>query len=155
MSLNGITDPIEIFTQLALAKLPWTNSKTFKIGRSVSSLLLNVTRKIPFIATKIGDQSSDVFKSFKLEQFSDFKNNVLCFDDLERNQIQETILGFINTHFVEEYKIKTIIIGNESEVNKDEVYHRIKEKVISRFIQFDENLIGLDEIIAKYKSKED
>jgi hypothetical protein len=155
VSLNGLTDPIEIFTQLALAKLPWANSKAFKVGRSVSSLLLNVTTKIPLITTKIGDQSFDVFKSFKLEQFLDFKNNVLCFDDLERNQIQETILGFINTHFVEEYRIKTVIIGNETEIDPDKVYHRVKEKVIFRFIQFDENLIGLEEIIAKYKSNND
>ena len=155
MSLNGLTDPTEIFTQLALAKLPWTNSKAFKIGRSVSSLLLNVTTKIPLITTKIGDQSSDVFKSFKLEQFLDFRNNVLCFDDLERNQIQETILGFINTHFIEEYRIKTVIIGNELEIDADKVYHRIKEKVIFRLLHFDENLISFEEIIARYKSIND
>ena len=50
--------------------------------------------------------------------FIDETEIVLILDDLERAQIEITqLLGYIN-NFVEEYGIKTIIVGNEEEIKK-------------------------------------
>lgn len=54
---------------------------------------------------------------------------VLIFDDLERSQINIIeLMGYIN-NFVEEYKIKTIIVGNEAEINKR--FHQ--ENIIQKY----------------------
>ncbi|RPF54423.1 P-loop NTPase fold protein [Aquisalibacillus elongatus] len=55
-------------------------------------------------------------KSVEYENLFDLENCVLCFDDLERTDIELTeILGYIN-NFVEHDNIHTIIICNEDEI---------------------------------------
>ncbi len=73
----------------------------------------------------------------KLRKLSNFSGYVICFDDLERCTIPvKEVLGFINSHFVEHFGIKTIIIANEKEIKPQEDYNFIKEKLIGRTIEF-------------------
>lgn len=68
------------------------------------------------------------------------KNNigasVFVFDDLERCAIPlKEILGAIND-LIEHMNCKCIIIANEDEINKEQDFKKIKEKFISRTIEF-------------------
>ena len=65
------------------------------------------------------------------------------------------MLGFINTNFVETNQIKTIIIANETEIKNEERYKRIKEKTISRTLNFDKNSVSIGEIFKRYKTDTD
>lgn len=72
------------------------------------------------------------------------KNNigasVFVFDDLERCAIPlKEILGAIND-LVEHMNCKCIIIANEDEINKEQNFEKIKEKFISRTIEFKPNI---------------
>jgi hypothetical protein len=79
--------------------------------------------------TSIKDEIFKLIKENKLDK--NFNEIILCFDDLERSSLQiDLVLGYIN-RFVEHNNIKTIIICNESEIDKEnEKYKRIKEKLI-------------------------
>jgi len=84
VSLNGISKPEDIFNQIVISKLPWTKSKAAKIASSLGAIMFNAAGKIPFVNQKAGEHSTDTFKSFKIDDFLNFKNNIICFDDLER-----------------------------------------------------------------------
>jgi hypothetical protein len=152
VSLNGMKNPEDIFNQLVISKLPWTKSKAAKIAYSVGGLMFNVASKVPFLNHKTGEQSTDTFKNFKLEDFLDFRNNVICFDDLERISSKNTsqFLGFISTNFIETNRIKVIILSNEKEIWDKEDYIRIKEKTITRTLNFDKSIVNLSDIFRRY-----
>ena len=114
-------------------------------------MMLDAALKFPAVTALIGSQNTDKMSPGKWQQFLSFENNVLCFDDLERNSIQSAVLGFINTHFVETLGIKTLIIGNESEIEKAADYSKIKEKLIFRTIQFKTGTVPLAEIFERFK----
>ncbi len=152
VSLNGISKPEDIFNQIVISKLPWTKSKAAKIASSLGAIMFNAAGKIPFVNQKAGEHSTDTFKSFKIDDFLNFKNNIICFDDLERigNECSnEDILGFINTNFIETNQVKVIFIANESEIDKKS-YGRIKEKTISRTLNFPKTLTPIEEIFKRY-----
>src|SRR5690348_11932065 len=50
VSLNGLKDPLDIFSQLAIEKYPIVKSKAFKLTGSASSLLLNFSSHLPLIS---------------------------------------------------------------------------------------------------------
>lgn len=61
---------------------------------------------------------------------------VLVFDDLERSNLtKKDLLGAIN-EYVENKKIKTIIVADEDKISGDD-YKEYKEKLISRTIRMD------------------
>lgn len=63
-------------------------------------------------------------------------SSVFIFDDLERCVISfKEILGAVND-LVEHMNCKCIIIANEDEINKEQDFKKIKEKFISRTIEF-------------------
>ena len=98
---------------------------------------------------------TELFKDVSIDSF-DFKNHIICFDDLERCQIQtKEILGFIN-RFVEHKSLKTVILADENKIEgKDKNYDSIKEKVIGRTLHFKQDVKSiLPELFKKYK-KED
>ncbi len=96
-------------------------------------------------------KDNDFIKKFNaLAEFGDY---LLCFDDLERCAIPiNEVLGFINTHFVERHKLKTIIIANEAEISQNDTYKKIKEKVIGRTITFEPDTEEIAKIMFE-KSK--
>lgn len=64
---------------------------------------------------------------------------ILVFDDLERCELKkEEVLGYIN-YFVEQDKIKTLIVSNEEEIKDNEEYIRKKEKLIGATFSYIED----------------
>jgi|GEM_PF-3280999 len=153
VSLNGLTDPNEIYNQLLYAKIPWADSKAMKITKSTGMGGLKLFGSLTGAKWLSDSLTTIASKSIGLDQLLNFKDNVLCFDDLERNNIQDQLLGFINTRFIEQANIRTIIIGNEAEIEQGKNYHKIKEKLIFRSLQFDKELVGLPEILNRYNKQ--
>lgn len=151
ISLNGIKSTDDIDKQLGLAKLGLSNPKLSKKTKVFNSLMISIGSRITGLNRYFGNNSSNTFDRINISEFINLENNIICFDDLERNNIQEEILGFINTFFVETAHIKTIIIGSEMDMKESDGYHKIKEKVVFRTILFPDNLTGLHELFQSYK----
>ena len=96
--------------------------------------------------TSIKDEIFKLIKENKLDK--NFNEIILCFDDLERSSFPiDLVLGYIN-RFVEHNKIKTIIICNESEIDKEnEKYKRIKEKLIGFTYRYEPSI---EEVIQNF-----
>ncbi|MGG0293211.1 P-loop NTPase fold protein [Bacillus pacificus] len=73
------------------------------------------------------------------EKFIDFTQTVLCFDDLERANIDiNEILGYIN-NFVEHDGTKVIIIGNEDEIADKLSNQNLELKVLTSYFYLEES----------------
>jgi hypothetical protein len=96
--------------------------------------------------TSVKDEIFKLVKENKLDK--NFNEIILCFDDLERSSLQiDLVLGYIN-RFVEYNKIKTIVICNESEINKEnEKYKQIKEKLIGFTYRYEPSI---EEVIQNF-----
>lgn len=156
VSLNGVSDTQEILNQLLLEKIPVLKNKFVKVsGDLAPNVFKEAASWIGF--SKVGNAFSRFWgwlKGIKFDEFMSFEDCVICFDDLERNNVQEKILGFINTYFVEKRNCKVILIGDESKINQEgSPYHKIKEKLIFRIVQFDPGLVGLQDLMKKYEDE--
>jgi hypothetical protein len=96
--------------------------------------------------TSIKDEIFKLIKENKLDK--NFNDIILCFDDLERSSLQiDLVLGYIN-RFVEHNNIKTIVICNESEIDKEnQKYKRIKEKLIGFTYRYEPSI---EEVIQNF-----
>ncbi|HGN6580743.1 hypothetical protein CN943_22020 [Bacillus thuringiensis] len=115
VSLYGINSTEEISKRIALGR--WENvqklneskwvGRMTELTKATFGILKSV--EIPFV-------KEIPLPKIDFDQFFDYTNTVLCFDDLERANIDvNEILGYIN-NFVEHDGIKVIIIGNEEEI---------------------------------------
>ncbi|MEW9595141.1 P-loop NTPase fold protein [Bacillus toyonensis] len=115
VSLYGINSTEEISKRIALGR--WENvqklneskwgGRMTELTKATFGILKSV--EIPFV-------KEISLPKIDFDQFFDYTNTVLCFDDLERANIDvNEILGYIN-NFVEHDGIKVIIIGNEEEI---------------------------------------
>ncbi|WP_337196182.1 P-loop NTPase fold protein [Campylobacter sp. B0100352/1] len=71
----------------------------------------------------------------------DFKNIIVCFDDLERKSDKlniKDLLGLINN--LKEGKCKVILIGDDSKLNNKKIFDNYKEKCIDLEITIDSRL---------------
>ena len=82
------------------------------------------------------------------------KKLVLVFDDFERCKIGVIdLLGIINT-YVEDKKIKTIVIASEDNIEDEENYKTFKEKVVERTVKLDVEYRRIQqEMIEDYKTE--
>ena len=136
VSLYGITTFAEIDDIFFRQLHPVLSSKGMAITGKVLKGLLKTTLKIDLGDdsngnASISSQIPDIDLPDYLKQTDDC---ILFFDDLERCKISiENILGYIN-YFVEHDGLKTIIIANEDEIlqRQDDIYNRIKEKLIGK-----------------------
>jgi len=151
ISLNGISK-IDAFEHLLFLKLiPF-------IGNQENTLLKNTTRIFGNIinqASKAIFKTSltDIFKDVSVDSFN-FTKYVICFDDLERCQIpMKEVLGFIN-NFVEHKSLKTLILADETNIDTTQKgYDNIKEKVIGRVLNFEQNIAEtLPQLFKKYET---
>lgn len=175
VSLNGVNSLDEVSKKMFLGAYTIFSEESKAVG--VASELGKVALSV---ASMFG---YDLGKSkIDYKKFVNFKDYVLCFDDFERSKIDvEELLGYINT-FVEHDNVKTIIIGNEEEIenlnssrhleSKNQIankldeeqsnftqgpyYLRIKEKLIGKTIRFepDDSYYSqvLSEIIESYNT---
>jgi hypothetical protein len=144
LSVNGLEDLREIIKKIAV--------KRYNIGPKVTFFSKHIGTVINFGLEKAGLKNVDklgiskIIESINLIDIMDLSNCVICFDDIERASEKisiSDILGYINTEFVEHRKIKTILIADESKVKEKEKYFAIKEKLISRTINFTPNLLNI------------
>lgn len=83
------------------------------------------------------------------------KNNetiVVVIDDLERlsEKIElQDLLGFIVNDIIEKFKFKVLIISNEAKMKNHQEFLEIKEKIISKTIEFSRDEVILKEILQE------
>ncbi|MBE2918678.1 hypothetical protein HPK02_07170 [Anoxybacillus flavithermus] len=89
------------------------------------------------------------------ENLLDFTDTVLCFDDLERVNIDITdVMGYIN-NFVEHDGVKVIIIGNENEISERIINQNIELKMlVSSFVLDKEGAFQKQSEIVSENKKE-
>lgn len=157
ISLFGIKSIEDIQSAIFMELYPILKNDKLKLassmGKTITRGILNVVG-----AGNIDDYIND-FKDIreKAEENLNFKNLVLCFDDIDRKSDQlnlNELFGFINS-LVENDGAKILLIGNEKELEKDETsFATIAEKVIGVKIQYtpDIALICKEIIDQKYKN---
>lgn len=136
VSLNGISTIANLSFQLAYQILgnslaePKHKCKLHK-GNKIVGTVGNL------LATHIENKLSISFSDIvKLLENIDFKNKLIILDDLERCNIDlQELLGFIN-NLVEHNNIKILLVANESELNSNDIYLKIKEKLIYQTLKF-------------------
>ena len=117
MSLYGISNLDDISKKIFMEMNPNLNKSIKKIldARHMSSIPEYVKNGID-MANSFGIMQPNEKMDFT--KFFDMDDKVLCFDDLERANVDVIdVLGYIN-NFVEHDHIKTIIICNEKELSK-------------------------------------
>lgn len=117
MSLYGISNLDDISKKIFIEMNPNLNKSIKKIldTRNMSSIPEYVKTGID-MANSFGFISQN--EKVDYGKFFDIDDKVLCFDDLERANVDVIdVLGYIN-NFVEHDHIKTIIICNEKELSK-------------------------------------
>ncbi|MBZ7940273.1 P-loop NTPase fold protein [Campylobacter molothri] len=80
----------------------------------------------------------------------DFKNIIVCFDDLERKSDKlniKDLLGLINN--LKEGKCKVILIGDDSKLNNKKIFDNYKEKCIDLEITIDSRLEVVLQIVKE------
>ena len=117
MSLYGISNLDDISKKIFIEMNPNLNKSIKKVleTRNISSIPEYVKTGID-MANSFGFMQMN--EKIDYSKFFDIDDKVLCFDDLERANVDVIdVLGYIN-NFVEHDHIKTIIICNEKELSK-------------------------------------
>ncbi len=137
VSLYGVASAAEIEQKIFAQLHPLLASKGMQFAGILARGLVKGALKIDLS----GDGKDEGSLSFslpdvKLAEFAkDAAGKVLVFDDLERASMNlSQVLGFINA-FVEHERTKAIIVANESQIDPDADFHRIKEKLIGQTLR--------------------
>lgn len=136
ISLFGLGSIESIQAEILLALLPFLKDKTVKISVEFLKLFVKGFMYLKGLdsATKIIDEAEASFG--KAKDIINYKNLVICFDDLERKSPKldiHELIGFIN-QLVDNEGIKVLIIANEKKTEKD--FPVLKEKVIGVSVEF-------------------
>lgn len=151
ISLNGLSSVEEISRQIYLETSFLSNEKIKKITDSKSVKYVTQFAKVVHNVASILNAAGSGENNIDYEELINLKDNiVLCFDDLERCNINIIeILGYINK-FVEHDKIKTIIIGNEQEIRDINIEEHKELKMLVAINSIENNKeIDKDKIISK------
>lgn len=158
VSLNGIAKTYMIDEAIFKNIHPILGSKGAKLVGQLGKGLLKATLKVDLD----GDSKPDVsvnatLPSLNLPDYLKIDEKfILVFDDLERCELkQEEVLGYIN-YFVEQEGIKTLIVSNEEEINKEnEHYSRKKEKLIGASFSYTEDQdLAIESILKEVEDQE-
>src|SRR5690606_22636806 len=120
---------------------PILGSKGARLVGQLGKGLLKATLKVDLDGDSKPDASVNAsLPTLRLPDYLKIGDNfILVFDDLERCEIQkEEVLGYIN-YFVEQEKIKTLIVSNEKEIKDNHEYARKKEKIIGATFNYTED----------------
>lgn len=121
VSLYGTQTLEQIDLAILRELLPALNHKIARWAGKISSTA------IKYIGLEFSFKASDILP--------DLSNCLLVFDDLERCSISiSDILGYINK-FIEHEGCKAIIVANEKEIENNNEYIHIKEKVIGKTLE--------------------
>lgn len=144
VSLNGVAKTSLIDEAIFKSIHPILGSKGAKLAGQILKGTLKATIKVDLDDDGKSDGSiAGGIPKVDLPDYLKINDNfILVFDDLERCELKkEEVLGYIN-YFVEQDKIKTLIVSNEEEIKDNEEYVRKKEKLIGATFTYieDQNL---------------
>jgi len=155
VSLYGINSFSAIEDEFYRKLHPVLSSKGMEIAGKILKGTLKATLKVDLNADGHDDGSLNI--TTPNLNLPDYLRNtaglVLIFDDIERCSINlPDLLGYIN-HFVEHQDYKVILIANEDELNKDDKYKAIKEKLIGKIFEITPQIdCALDSFIEDSKT---
>ncbi len=137
VSLNGIRKIEALEHMMFIRMLPYLQEDDKGKKSNMAIIFGNVANAVSKHYLK--NSLTDLLKGASIDMF-DYKNTLVCFDDLERCQIPiKEVLGYIND-FVEHKNLKTVILADETHIlktpNEELSYANIKEKVIGRVLNF-------------------
>ncbi len=156
VSLYGLSTTAQIDDELFRQMHPVLSSKAAKFAGRVLKAGLKMGFKLDL--DKAGHASLDTgVPEIDLKEFvKGGVSAVIAFDDVERCKVpMAELLGYVNA-FVEHDDVKTVLIANEEEIERDlthagdgarERYDRTKEKLIGQTITISPNL---DEALATF-----
>ncbi|HPG41689.1 MAG TPA: P-loop NTPase fold protein [bacterium] len=131
-------------------------SKTYSVfsflGKSISAFGVNGEQLFKSI-----DTFKESYKKNKALEALSTKKLIICFDDFERKSTKidlNDLFGFI-TQLASEFECKVVVILNE-DLFKDkdaEVFSRVKEKTVNKFIEFKPTIEDLFTTIYKSNKK--
>lgn len=130
VSLSGVTNIGDIEIRIVAELYPSLN-KGIKWGKGIFKFLLSIP--------KIKEYIPEIPNSDVIDSETD--NLVICFDDLERKSKTfhiDSLIGYIN-NLTENDNLKTIIIANTDKI-ENKKFHKIKEKLIGREIEYKINI---------------
>ena len=153
-SIYGYNDFQNLKTEL-LSQIATELNKSFiiKTGKKLNSTLKRFNINSNLVLNSINVLSDITLK--KTIQHILEKNNetiVVVIDDLERlsEKIElQDLLGFIVNDIIEKFKFKVLIISNEAKMKKHQEFLKIKEKIISKTIEFSRDEVILQEILQE------
>ncbi|CAI8740921.1 P-loop NTPase fold protein [Pseudomonas chlororaphis] len=151
ISLYGINSFSAIEYEFYRTLHPILSSKGMDLAGKIIRGTLKATLKIDINSDGKDDASTNIsIPDINLPEY--LKNTsdlVLIFDDIERCSIATSdLLGYIN-HFVEHQNYKVILVANEAELEKNEKYRIIKEKLIGKTFEITPEL---DLVLDKFTS---
>ncbi len=121
VSLYGVSTTEEISKRICYEVYASALKKKGHLKKLIDSKVGNALPELSKVILNFGGKQMGIdpigSSSIDWDKLYSLKNKVLCFDDLERANLEVSeILGYIN-NFVEHDGVKTIIICNEKEVN--------------------------------------
>ena len=128
-------------------------SSIIKKGNKLYSTFKRFNINSSFVWNSI-DVLSDIALKKTIQHILE-KNNktiVVVIDDLERlsEKIElQDFLGFIINDIIEKFKFKVLIISNEVKMKNHQEFLKIKEKIISKTIEFSRDEVILKEILQE------
>lgn len=153
-SIYGYNDFQSLKTELLLQiATELDQSSIIKTGNKLHSVFKRFN-----INSNLVWNSIDVFSDIALKKAIQHileKNNetiVVVIDDLERlsEKIElQDFLGFIINDIIEKFKFKVLIISNEAKIKNHQEFLNIKEKIISKTIEFSRDEVILKEILQE------
>ena len=140
----------ELLSQIATVL---DQSSIIKKGNKLYSTFKRFNINSSFVWNSI-DVLSDIALKKTIQHILE-KNNktiVVVIDDLERlsEKIElQDFLGFIINDIIEKFKFKVLIISNEVKMKNHQEFLKIKEKIISKTIEFSRDEVILKEILQE------
>ena len=141
ISLNGLSKTSDIDDEIFRCIHPKLASKGAKILGKVAKGALKAAFRFDWDGdSKPDGQVSVSVPDIELPDYLKITSKfILVFDDLERCKLKiEEVLGYIN-YFVEQESIKTLIISNATEIQQNEYFLKIKEKLIGATFNYTED----------------
>lgn len=156
-SVYGYNDLQNLKTDLlSQVAIELENLSIIKKGNKLYSIFKRFNINSNLVINSIDVLSDITLKKIIKNTFK--KNNetvVVVIDDLERLSEKldlQDFLGFLTNDIIEKLKFKVIIVSNEKKMKNHDDFLKIKEKIISKTIEFsrDENLLKeiLQEIVT-------
>ena len=141
ISLNGLSKTSDIDDEIFRCIHPILGSKGARLAGQILKGAIKATIRVDLDGDSKPDSTVNVsVPDIKLPDYLRIDNNfILVFDDLERCKLKiEEVLGYIN-YFVEQESIKTLIISNATEIQQNEYFLKIKEKLVGATFNYTED----------------